>query len=247
MTIMLNYFRDRKKKKWFGQICASANLNLDFDPNKAAIPVLEDVFVHRAYADYFPFYERVTIMDIGAHYGYFAIFAARNSDALSSIYAVEPSNSNYKNLQLNLKSCAINNVQTSPIAIGEKVGDFELYEGDSVNHSLLKNYALTLNQQRASIVKVLDLGTFMQINDITTIDFLKMDCEGAEYGIILNAPRDVMDKIKVISMEFHDIQDSSKTANRLREKLVADGFKIVKYEYQRTTMNLNYGKLIAVK
>ena len=46
--------------------------------------------------------------------------------------------------------------------------------------------------------------------NIKHIDFLKMDCEGAEFGIIMNTPKDYIRKINKISMEFHDNVDDYK-------------------------------------
>ena len=37
-----------------------------------------------------------------------------------------------------------------------------------------------------------------------TIDIFKCDCEGSEFPIILSTPREVMEKIRYITMEFHD-------------------------------------------
>ena len=237
----------QKKRKRFVNVCKNTRLNLSYKRNKDSLPILEDIFVNRAYADYFPFYENATIVDIGAHYGYFSIFASKNTDKASIIYALEPSETNFGNLKENLSDNEVKNVKPFQIAIGRSKGTEALYEGSSENYSLIKNYPLLKKGQNKALVKTLDLGSFISENEIDSIDFLKLDCEGAEYSILLNAPSDVLNKIMVISMEFHDLKDREFTGNKLVEKLKENNFNIVKYTYCKTNLNLNYGKLIATK
>jgi hypothetical protein len=90
------------RKFIFNKIKNGTGLSLDYKTNKGAINILEAIFIHREYADYFPFGASVTILDIGAHYGYFSFFAALNSSENARIMAVEPSPDNFQILQKNL-------------------------------------------------------------------------------------------------------------------------------------------------
>ena len=84
-------------------------------------------------------------------------------------------------------------------------------------------------------------------NKLEKVDFLKIDCEGAEYSILENTPGNIYDRITTISMEFHDLKEKYFTGEHLIRTLIMNGFKIVKYEYERTYMDLNYGKIIGTK
>jgi hypothetical protein len=48
-------------------------------------------------------------------------------------------------------------------------------------------------------------------------------------------------------MEFHDLKDNRFTGETIIKILVEKGFKIVKYKFDKTLMNLNYGKIIGTK
>lgn len=246
---MLQAIKDiiRSKKKRFDRICRANGLTLSYTLNKDSLSILEDIFLQREYADYFPFYESATIVDIGAHYGYFSIFAAHNTAASSRIYAFEPSEKNFEKLRHNVSTCQISNVASFQMAISQHSGAGELFEDTSVNNSLLDNYPLqgAKANKNTTTVRTLDLQSLISENQMEQIDFLKLDCEGAEYGILLNATAEVLAKIKVLSMEFHDLKDSAFTGNRLVEKLEENNFTIVRYTYSTTRMNLNYGRIIA--
>ena len=72
--IMREFIKKAKqpiKKYRFQQFCKKNNLNLSYKLNQEGLEILNEVFHKREYADYFPFYEKVTIIDIGAHMGYF--------------------------------------------------------------------------------------------------------------------------------------------------------------------------------
>jgi len=48
-------------------------------------------------------------------------------------------------------------------------------------------------------------------------------------------------------MEFHDLKNVEFTGDEIVKKLVDNGFEIVKFEYERTGLDLNYGKIIGRK
>ncbi len=237
----------KSKKSTFNAICKSNNLSLSFQNNQNETGMLKDIFCGREYSDYFPFYKKVTIVDIGAHYGYFSIFASNNTDKDSQIIAIEPNKINFRNLEKNIADCKIDNIRSCNCAIGDENGVTRLYQGNSANHSIIDNYLLADNNKEYEEVEVKTLEGIVKELDLKTIDFLKIDCEGAEYSIFKSTPGSIFDKITTISMEFHDLKNKNSTAEHLIFKLIENKFKIVKFHFDKTSMNLNYGKLIATK
>ncbi len=235
------------KKRLFTDLCKINNLTLSYELNKEGLGIFQDIFQNREYSDYFPFYRHVTVVDIGAHFGFFSIFASNNLDKGSRIIAVEPNKENFSRLRKNISDCKITNINCHNCAIGDKSGISKLYHGQNPNHSIVDNYLLTKEHADFEEVDVKTLEELVSELDLEVIDFLKMDCEGAEYSILYNTPDSVFDKITTISMEFHDLKDNRFTIEGVMEKLLRNGFEIVKLHYDKTSMNLNYGKLIGTK
>jgi FkbM family methyltransferase len=236
------------EKKIFNRFCRSYNLDLNFEINRNEYVVLRSIFENREYSDYFPFYKKVTILDIGAHFGYFSIFAQKNTDPNSLLIAIEPNKSNFSYLLKNIDNSKINNVKCLNNAIDGKRGLSKLFLGRTLNHSIIENYPL--NQEQAPGSEIIETKTLEDIiieSKLEKLDFLKLDCEGAEYSILENTPRHIFDKITTISMEFHDLRNEKFTGEFLIQTLIMNGFKIVKYNYERTSQNLNYGKIIGTK
>jgi hypothetical protein len=48
-------------------------------------------------------------------------------------------------------------------------------------------------------------------------------------------------------MEFHDTKDPERTGLTIKNQLESKGFHAVLFRHLPTTMNLNYGKIIAVR
>jgi FkbM family methyltransferase len=237
-----------RKKIIFDRFCHTNNLRLNFKTNQNEFVVLKSIFEDREYSDYFPFYRKVTIIDIGAHIGYFSIFANKNTDNDSLIIAIEPGKSNFNRLVNNIKDSAITNIRSLNYAISGKSGPVKLHLGRSLNHSIVENYLLNRNQNNDfELIEAKTLEEIVLENKLEKVDFLKMDCEGAEYSILQNTPGYIYDRITTISMEFHDLKDKNFTGEHLIRILIKNGFKIVKYKYERTYMDLNYGKIIGTK
>lgn len=248
---MFNQFKskfvDYKREKRFLAICQKNHLTLDYITNKEGYSIFKSVFESREYANYFPFYKQATIIDIGGHFGYFSLFASNQTHPKSKIYTIEPSKLNYNQLNKNIQDSGKKNIQSFHLAIGGENKNCELFLGTSENNSIFHNYSL-LNQQKREKdrIKMQTLEHFMKNNQIEKVDFLKLDCEGAEYEIIASTPKSIFEKIDRVVMEFHDVQGLSHHPEDILKKLSHVGFHIMKFNYQPTTQNLNYGKIIAI-
>ena len=71
-------------------------------------------------------------------------------------------------------------------------------------------------------VEVIDLYDFLIKNNITKIDFLKIDCEGEEYNIFQSIPNEFLGKINKIHVEFHNNLNGE--VKQLIEKLENNNF-----------------------
>lgn len=231
----------------FRKFCRANDLQLDFQSNRKEFGILKSVFEAREYSDYFPFYKTSNIIDIGAHYGYFALFARNNSNKSSKIIAIEPGSNNFEHLKKNITDCKGDNIAILKYSIAGKSGSSKLYLGDTLNNSLVENYSLLGEKREFEETEVKTLEEIIIDNGLEKIDFIKIDCEGSEYSILENTPGYIYDRIITISLEFHDLKDQDFTGESLIKLLAEKGFEIVKFKYDRTTMNLNYGKIIGTK
>ena len=229
-------------KRKFERICKQQNLNLSYSKNQSSLPILYAIFSMREYADYFPFYEQATIVDVGAHYGYFSLFAAQNLAPNSKIYSFVPHPVNASTCRENLQRNKVENCVVREQAVASTNGKIKLFESKSMNHSIVS----TEKKQKIE-VEATTLRDIMNEYGITTIDFLKLDCEGAEYEIILQANSDTLQNIQTISLEFHDLRNQHYRPQHLIEKFIEEGFKIKKYSFSDTNSASNHGHIIASK
>lgn len=213
------------------------------------LSVIKEIYIKRRYSVCFPFNEIATIIDIGGHKGYFSIFAHRGCDKKSKIFCLEPIIENYAIAEKNFAFNACKNIQLFQLGIFETSQQGEIFFNDnqSSGHSLFnqKNRGeQTLKKREISLISLED---FFIKYDIKHCDFLKMDCEGAEYSALFNASNEIFDRIDTISMEFHDIDEKDYSGLKLAEFLNKRGYYIVKFDYDSTKLDRNYGELIVTK
>jgi FkbM family methyltransferase len=149
----------------------------------------------------FEMHENDIVIDIGAHIGSFTLYASKFVTT-GKIYSFEPLPENYSMLIKNVKINNIQNIKTYKIAISNYTGTshLHLYDGPHTGSSSLYER----NSKKKIKIKTITLEKFIKENKIKQIDFIKIDCEGAEYDILFNAPDKVLAIIKKISMEYHD-------------------------------------------
>lgn len=161
------------------------------------------------------FYERFgakigkgwTIIDIGGGIGEFTLFAALASPE-NRVLVFEPFPESYALLQYNLQINQVANVQICPYAIGAESG--EVFLDTSAKEPLQFSSGNEVRSAATLAVPSLSLEAVFSRFDIQTCDLLKLDCEGAEYPILLNTPLSLFRRIHRIVMEYHEIATSER-------------------------------------
>lgn len=236
-----------KCKKAFDRITAVNGLRISFSGNEAGTDVLKAIFLQREYADYFPFYQKVTVVDVGAHFGFFTLFAALQTHPESRIIAIEPDEDNFSRLTANIRAQQLAHVRCENAAMAAESGIVKLYKGASINHSIHPDHPLLPETSAFTEVKSVSLNDICAKHGLEHIDFLKLDCEGAEYDILLKTDGEILRKCQCISLEFHDLKTPEKTAHTLIARMEQLFFSTVKFHYEPSNYGLNYGKLIFLR
>lgn len=150
--------------------------------------------------------ENDIVIDIGAHVGYFTIYAAKKAKN-GKILSFEPSKESFNVLKNNLKINNIENVNVENIGVRSKSGASVLYvdKNNEIGNSMFSNDENLIKEN----VQVTSVPEIIKKYKIESIDLLKLDCEGAEYEIILELPPSILNTIKKIAMEVHDIENYS--------------------------------------
>jgi FkbM family methyltransferase len=107
-------------------------------------------------------------------------------------------------LRQNLALNSAANVAAHQLAVAGANGPLTLYTfaGHAEQNSL--TLTRTQGQPIAVAVEGVTLAELFERLAITRCDFLKIDCEGAEFEMLLNAPPELFGRIRHICMEYHD-------------------------------------------
>jgi FkbM family methyltransferase len=167
-----------------------------------------------------------TVVDIGAHIGTFSIYASGRAKN-GRVYALEPVPENFEMLKRNVETNNANNVLLFNAAVAQKKGTAEIFlsSANTGGHSLLSTFG-GLPAKVSIKVNTVSLRDLMAENSLSRIDFLKMDCEGAEYDILYSCSEQDLKAIRRISMEYHDLDADRRNGKSLMSFLASQGFKV---------------------
>jgi len=187
------------------------------------IQMIIELYIGKSYHTYIDKIKQGSIIiDIGANIGVFSVFAAKKLSGDCRIYSFEPFEDNYRILCDNIMLNSFTDCITSgKMAVTSFDGESILYinEADNTMHSLISEGAKKVS------VKTISLSAIFAENNITSCGFLKVDCEGAEYDIFLNTPPEILNKINIISIEYHKVEGHSH--NELVSLLKSSGFDVL--------------------
>jgi len=242
---ILNYFGLIKKRYLIYNFRSGIRLkvrsNTESDPDRE---VVSNIFFLKGYL--LPEKNIVirpsdTIIDIGAHIGAFSVLAAHKAKK-GLVYCYEPEKNNFNLLRQNIKLNKFGNVKAFNFAVLGKKGKKNLFLGDR-STTMYSMYSKT--KEKSVKVNCITLkGIFISIK-IKKCNFLKLDCEGAEFEILYNTPKKYLKKIEKISMEFHDLDKKKLNHNYLKKFLEKHGFKVEITRVSKAAQFLMVGDLYA--
>lgn len=129
------------------------------------------------------------IIDIGAHIGLFSVIAAQVTGKTGKVYAFEPAPSTFALLQ---KTVVINHeeqvIESFQQAVGAETGKITFFvsDGQADNSNSLVNYKDDRLMQGIDVA-VTSIDNFVKEKNISKLDFIKIDVEGAEYDTLRGA------------------------------------------------------------
>jgi FkbM family methyltransferase len=188
--------------------------------------IMEDFYQIEDLLPHIP--EKPVIVDIGANAGYFSfLMAAKREHA--AIYAYEPIQNNIDvfsaNLELNAGSKNSVKLEHKAVTGAEKSSVtlfFDAVNHDTVVSSVFEDFSP--KNIEAVEVNAISLAGIIRENKLTTIDVLKLDCEGSEYPILYDSPEATWPLIKCLCIEVHELDKEKRNHNYLSAFLQQKGF-----------------------
>jgi len=180
------------------------------------------------------------VVDIGAHMGRYTIISSKRVGANGKVVAIEAHPNNFEMLNRNIKLNQLTNVVPLNYAVYSKETKIKLYlpdeeSGYTMHHSIMPNYVFTKYKDKTEDkfveVSANTLDYFLQMKEITDVNWVKIDVEGAEFEV-LKGSHNVLSNSKDISLliEVH----GKDTYEPIIESLRSHNFKI---DFEKTYEN----------
>lgn len=188
----------------------------------AEILVFAEVYHRRNYDRVAGFIPRAgwTVFDAGASIGIFSILQARRG---ARVYAFEPNPSVYRRLSRNVTANGLADaVHVYNLAIGSSPGLGVLHVPSGVTVGGTVTPTMDRNTITSSTVQITSLDHVVPSLDVTHIDLLKVDTEGAEVEVLRGAAR-TLEMVERVLLEYH----SDALGEQVEMLLTAHGFTTV--------------------
>src|SRR5215208_72624 len=174
------------------------------------------------------------VVDIGAHMGRYTIISSKRVGANGKVVAIEAHPGNFEMLKSNIKLNQLTNVIPLNYAAYSKETKINLYlpeveSGYTIYNTIMSNRART--EDKFVEVSANTLDYLLQLNEITDVNWVKIDVEGAEFEVLKGASN-VLSKSKDIALliEVH----GKDTYEPIIESLRSYNFKI---DFEKTYEN----------
>jgi FkbM family methyltransferase len=126
----------------------------------------------------------MTVLDVGAHIGYFSLLAARHIGPTGQVWSFEPDPANRESLERNVDANEMTDrVLVVPLAVASSVGESGLYRvASDTGSSTLYPSGATGGERIA--VTTISLDAWADSEGWPPVDLVKVDAEGAEGAVL---------------------------------------------------------------
>jgi len=196
-------------------------LKIKLRVNSTDLMALTHVWLIQEYSSPgFEIHDDDVVLDVGAHIGLFSLFASQFCKT-GKIFCFEPIKENYNQLLENIKINNIKNIIPFNYAVSDKTEKIKIYlNDDESGHSMFLENSNYVEVDSISIVDI------FENNSIEKCDFLKLDCEGAEYAIVELLSKNYLKRIKKTVIEYHMADIKPDLLKNLQNILKDNSFEI---------------------
>jgi FkbM family methyltransferase len=161
-----------------------------------------------------------TVIHIGAHIGVSVLVAAAESPQ-GVIHGVEAAHDTFNLLRINIALNRADNIRPHRLAISDKQGEVRLYHdighwGHSITRPMSGHY---------ETVPAVSLKQFLDENGIDRCQFMYLNCEGAEFPILLGADAPTLQRFDHILADCHPHLANGKSAEDMVSHFKAAGLR----------------------
>ncbi|MFT5387176.1 MAG: FkbM family methyltransferase [Candidatus Omnitrophota bacterium] len=175
--------------------------------------------------------EGMTVIDVGGAYGRYALPMARLIGSEGHVHSFEPGAYSFRVLSIVKAFHRLSNVTINNKALADKPGKLHLNAPFKRNGRVGPSLAYVSEKKEKDAyseeVDVVTIGDYCKEQDITKVDFIKADVEGAEYGVFKGA-EDIIkrDKPVVLSeVENDNLKRFNLTADDIQNFFKQYGYK----------------------
>ena len=166
--------------------------------------------------------ENDVMIDIGAHIGTFSLLAS-SKVRYGKVYALEASQDSFNILRINIALNQYTNISAHHIAITDQNGTCTLYHASgNWGHSIINRHS-----KSSETVESCTLTDFLARNRIEKCQFIKLNCEGAEFPLLLSTPKNILQRFDIMLILYHCDLWNKNTEGDLIFHLESSGFHCV--------------------
>lgn len=180
----------------------------------------------------------MTLIDVGANDGLYALMAAKLVGTNGSVLAFEPSRREFHHLQSNISLNQLEYIQAFPIALADVNGQatLKLANYEHAGQNTLGEFIYDgVASSEVETVELKRLDDFVETFNLQQIDVIKMDVEGAEFAVLQGAQHMLATYHPLLLLELSDsaLQGQGSSADAVLEFLRSLGYEIFTFG-QRT-------------
>lgn len=198
--------------------------------------IFKEVFLHEIYSKYgIEVEENDTVIDIGANVGMFSLYASQKTKS-GKVYAFEPFEENYQMLVKQIEGNKLTNIIANKKGLLNIEGKKDLFLS-GINTG---GHSIQFEQKAGKVtIDVTTLTKYCQENNIHTIDYLKIDCEGSEFDILQHDPS-ILQRVRKLVMECHPYGEE--TIEKMQGLLEHHGFTVIREACNHENIEMLYAK-----
>jgi len=171
------------------------------------------------------------VLDVGGNIGDYCCTFAKVVGSSGQVHSFEPVPSTFDRLKSTIVSEGLNNVILNEVAVSNESGEIEVHmPGDDHARPSIQKHTRESWDKNEPVhsfpCKCTTIDDYIQANSIASVDFLKIDVEGAEHLVLQGAKRLLKNQGPILFFEMWDsyMRDFGSTVKDFSELLNEAGY-----------------------